>query len=79
MTYKTLFAIINNENYEGANDFAKGKIINIGVNQAKAAAKAEIVNIKLSKGKTVLELAESGLLSINELEMLKYFNENPQE
>ncbi len=75
LVYKTIFAIVNGEGYKDANDFAKGKIINIGVNKAKAAAKAEIVNIKLNEGKTILELAESGLLSIDELEMIKYFQE----
>jgi len=76
LTYKALFGLVNAEDYEKANDFAKGQLVEFITRQAKAAAKAEIVNIKLKQGKTVLKLAESGLLSIDSLEALKYFQES---
>jgi len=79
LTYKALFGLVNTEDYEKAHDFAKGQLVEFITGQAKAAAKAEIVNIKLKQGKTVLKLAESGLLSIDSLEALKYFQENPIE
>lgn len=79
LTYKALFGLVNTEDYEKAHDFAKGQLIEFITRQAKAAAKAEIVNIKLKQGKTILKLAESGLLSIDSLEALKYFQENPIE
>jgi len=73
LTYKGLLALVNNENYTKANDFAKGKLIEHITRQAKSVAKAEVVNIKIGQGKTIMELAESGLFSLEEYEMLKYF------
>jgi len=75
-TYKALFGLVNTDNYGKANDFVKGQLVDFITGQAKSAAKAEIVNIKLKQGKTVLKLAESGLLSIDSLEALKYFQES---
>lgn len=76
LTYKLLLALINNEAYQNTDDFQKGKAVEVMTRKAKEAAKAEIVNIKLNQGKTIMELAESGLLTIDSLEMLKYYREN---
>ena len=73
MTYKGLLALVNNGNYKKADDFAKGKLVEHITRQAKSVAKAEMVNIKIGQGKTIMELAESGLFSLEEFEMLKYF------
>jgi len=79
LTYKTLQAWIESDEYKKIdNDFAKGKTIEVIVSKTKAAAKAEMVSIKLSQGVSVIELAESGLLTIEGLEALKYFGESKQ-
>ena len=57
-----------------SNDFAKGKTIEQLVNKAKAAAKAEMVSIKVGQGIGIVELGESGLLNVEGLEALKFFS-----
>lgn len=79
LTYKSLLALINSPGYKNVNDFTKGRMVEATVNGAKAVAKAEIVKIKTAQGKTVLELAESGLLQIDALEALQYFKKYPEE
>jgi len=76
LTYKGLLAQINSENYKKANDYAKGKLIELVTGQSKTIAKLEIVKIKLAQGKTIMKLAESGLFTIEEFEALKYFQES---
>ena len=73
LTYKVLLGLINSDKYKNANDYIKGRAVEQVTTKAKAIAKAEIVKIKLSQGKTTLELAESGLLQIDALEALQYF------
>lgn len=74
LTYKVLQAWIDNDSYkEIDNDFAKGKTIELLVRKTKAAAKAEVVGIKLRQGVSILKLAESGLLSIDGLDALQFF------
>ncbi len=74
LTYKILLAWINSEGYKNIpNDFTKGETIESLVKKTKAAAKAEIVGIKLKQGVSVLKLAESGLLSIDGLDALQFF------
>lgn len=73
LIYKGLFAAINSEGYESTNDFAKGKLLDLVTRNAKATAKLEIVIIKKAQGKTIMQLAESGLFTVEEFEMLKYF------
>lgn len=74
ITYKILLGLVTGERYKQADDFSKGKMIEIVTNQSKKIVKAEIVNIKLGQGVSVMKLAESGLLSIDSLEMLKYYS-----
>jgi len=77
LTYKALLAWINTDEYKKVdNDFAKGKTIEALIGKTKAAAKAEMVGIKLNQGVGVIELAESGLLSVESLDALKYFGES---
>ena len=76
LVYKGLFGLIDSNEYRKTDDFAKGKVIAAVVENSKAIAKAEMVNVKLAQGKTIMKLAESGLLSIDSLEMLKYYEEN---
>lgn len=75
LVYKVLFEAISNEDYQNLDNFAKGRMIELLTREAKSAAKAEMVNIKLGQGKSIMKLAESGLLSINSLEMLKFYRE----
>ena len=75
LIYKLLFDAIKTEGYKGANDFVKGKMIDTLTKEAKDQAKAEIINIKLGQGKTIMELAESGLLTIDSLEALKFYRD----
>ena len=76
LTYKGLLAQINSGKYKKANDYAKGKLIELVTGQSKTIAKLEIVKIKLAQGKTIMKLAESGLFTIEEFEALKYFQES---
>lgn len=77
LTYKALLALVNSDRYKAVdNDFAKGKAIESLVSKTKAAAKAEMVSIKINQGVSIIELAESGLLSIEGLDALKYFGES---
>ena len=76
LTYKGLLAEINTEGYKKANDFVKGKLLDLVIRNAKAVAKLEIVIIKKAQGKTIMQLAESGLFAVEEFEMLKYFQES---
>jgi hypothetical protein len=57
------------------NDFVKAKSINALVTRMQAAAKMEVVGIKIRQGVSVLELAEAGLMSIEGLKELKFFSE----
>ena len=80
LTYKALFGLINSDKYREADkgakaDFVKGQLIDEMIRSAKTAAKLEIVIIKKAQGKTIMQLAESGLFSVEEFEMLKYFQE----
>ena len=75
LTYKGLLALVNGRNYGEANDLAKGKLIDQITNNAKTVAKLELVIIKKAQGKTIMELAESGLFAVEEFEMLKYYQE----
>lgn len=79
LTYKGLLAEIKTEDYKEANDFAKGKLLDLIIRNAKTVAKLEIVIIKKAQGKTIMQLAESGLFSVEEFEMLKYFQESEVE
>ncbi len=74
LTYKILLAWIDSDGYKNiSNDFAKGKTIESLVRKTKAAAKAEIVGIKLRQGVSIVKLAESGLLSIDGMDALQFF------
>ncbi len=80
LTYKGLFALINTKGYKEAGkdakidpDFIKGQLIGEIIRNAKAAAKLELAIIKKEQGKTIMQLAESGLFSVEEFEMMKYF------
>jgi hypothetical protein len=73
LTYKALQSLVNSDGYDKLNDFAKGKMIDNVVSKTKSVAKAEVVAIKIKQGFDVIELAESGLLSIKELEAIKFF------
>lgn len=75
LTYKGLLAQINDRNYKKADDRGKGTLIEFVIGRSRALAKAEIVHIKLAQGKTILELAESGLFTIDGLEAIKYFRD----
>jgi len=75
LTYKGLLALMSGENYKESNDMAKGVLINQITETAKTSAKLEIVNIKVGQGTTIMELAENGLFTIEEFEMLRYFQE----
>lgn len=76
LTYKLLQGWITSEGYSKvSNDFAKGKSIEQLVGKAKAAAKAEMVAIKINQGVGIVELAESGLLAVDGLEALKFFGQ----
>ena len=74
LTYKMLLDLVTGERYAQLDNFGKGKIVEIVTRQAKEGAKAEIVNIKLSQGVSIMKLAESGLLTIDSLEMLKHYS-----
>ena len=78
LTYKVLLAWIDSEGYRNipdtkAGDFVKGETIESITRKTKNAAKAEMVQIKLSQGVSVIKLAESGLMSIQSLDALQYF------
>lgn len=74
LTYKILLAWIGSDGYKNiSNDFARGKTIESLVRKTKAAAKAEIVGIKLRQGVSIVKLAESGLLSIDGMDALQFF------
>jgi hypothetical protein len=75
LTYKTLQALVNSDGYNKiSNDFAKKEMIEEIVTKTRAAARAEMSSIKLSQGFSVIELAESGLLSFREFEAIKFFS-----
>ena len=77
LTYKLLMAWIDTDAYRGiSNDFAKGQTVDAIVSRAKAAAKAEIVSIKLAQGVGIVELAEDGLMTIDNLEAIQFFGRN---
>ena len=64
----------NSKGYKSKdNDFIKSKTIDALVIRMQAAAKAEMVGIKLKQGVTFMELAESGLLAVDGLDKLKFF------
>jgi hypothetical protein len=73
LTYKMLLSLVNEPGYKKLNDFAKGKMIDNLTDKTRAVAKAEIVGVKIKQGFDIIELAESGLLSIKELEAIKFF------
>lgn len=74
LTYKTLQALVTSEGYANVtNDFAKSKMVEEVVRKTRAAARAEVAAIKLTQGFGVVELAESGLLSVEEIEAIKFF------
>jgi len=74
LTYKTLQALVTSDGYAKINnDFAKSKMIEEVVKKTRAAARAEASSIKLSQGVGIVELAESGLLSVEEIEAIKFF------
>lgn len=82
LTYKTLFNTVNTKNYKEAGkdtkidpDFAKGKLLETAVNNAKTAAKLEMAIIKMNRGISLMKLAEGGLFTIEEFEMLKNYGE----
>ena len=74
LTYKALQALVTSEGYEKLdNDLVKKKMLERVVDKTRAAARAEMAGYKLSRGYSVIELAESGLLSVKELDAIKYF------
>jgi hypothetical protein len=74
LVYKTLQSLVTSEGYKKvSNDLAKKKMLEEIISKTRAAARAEMAAIKLSQGFSVIELAESGLLSVRELEALKFF------
>ncbi len=82
LTYKALFNLVNNQAYKDAGkdskldpDFIKGQLIETITNKAKTAAKLEMVTIKVRQGVKLMKLAESGLYSIEEFEMQKFYGE----
>ncbi len=76
LTRKVLEEWVTSEGYKNIdNDFIKSKSIDALTTRMQAAAKAEVVAIKLSQGTSVIELAESGLLSVEGLDALQFFTE----
>ncbi len=80
LTYKALFNLVNSAKYKDAGkgqkldpDFLKGQLIKTITNTAKTAAKVEMVDIKVNQGVSLMKLAESGLYTIKEYEMLKFY------
>ena len=74
LTYRTMQAFITSEGYKNiTNNFAKKEKIEEIITKTRAAARAEMAAIKLSQGFTIVELAESGLLTIEEFDAIKYF------
>ena len=80
LTYKALLALLSSEEYQNIdNDFAKGRVISAITRNTKEAAKMEIVTIKLKQGVPIVKLAESGLISIEGLEVFKFFGSTENE
>ncbi|MCK5610274.1 hypothetical protein KAR91_50845 [Candidatus Pacearchaeota archaeon] len=79
LTYKVLQAMVNSEAYRGLNDFAKGQKIEQFVGKVREAAKMEMVGHKISQGVSVVELAKSGLLSVDGMKELIFLNNARQE
>lgn len=76
LTYKLLQSWITSDGYNKIpNDFAKGKTIEELVSKSKAAAKAEMAAIKINQGVGIVELAEAGLLTVRELEAIRFFGQ----
>lgn len=75
LTYKLLQSWITSDGYNNIpNDFAKGKTIEQLVSKSKAAAKAEMSAIKINQGVGIVKLAEAGLLTVDELEAIRFFS-----
>lgn len=75
LTYKYLFELVNNEQYQSLdNDYARGEAIKKITNSVQSVARAEMAQVKLKEGKTVLELAEAGLINIDNLGAIQFFN-----
>jgi hypothetical protein len=74
LTYKGLLALVNSPGYQSIkNDFAKGEEIKRIVNTARTFTKAEIAFIKMKQGVSVVDLANGGLISLDEIEAINFF------
>ena len=79
LTYKVLLAWVDTDAYrEIDSDFVKGKTLENLVRKTKAAAKAEMVSIKIKQGLGIVELGEAGLLTVEGLEALQFFGNKEQ-
>ena len=74
LTATVLKKWITSDSYKAIdNDLIKSKTVDALVKKTQAAAKAEMVGIKLKQGVSIIELADSGLLSISRLDEFKFF------
>jgi len=73
LMYPVMLALVNSPAYNALDDFARGEKIKEFTNLTKSAAKAEMAGIKLNQGVSIIKLAESGLLSVEELDKIQFY------
>jgi len=65
LAYQNLFKLIQKRSYLRKDDKGKGKMIEEIIKEAKDLARAEAAQVKLNQGKTLKELKEDGLVTVD--------------